>query len=433
MNKRKTILIILILFVPLLMGSIKMGPVNGVIDDSMIYGDVRTSSVVVGNPAPDFNITDVDSRITYNLTQFLGNFVFLDLWATWCGPCEISLPFISQFYGMYANNLTIISIDVDNSETDNQVSSFRKSHNMDWIVGIDYDGSINSIYGSGAIPTFYLINPSGIIEWYFVGIDQENFFNDLYSIISTYIPDDVTTPSFNEFTVTNSTELSIFNPRVTVKANISEENHLVSVNLTMQSIHGLITTPLHYEKVDGFCMFNQVIYYDPEFIFPLTTMNYEISVADFWSHSNMSSSIDIDVTHYVDTGPPTYSDVSVNYVQTSDTQYNVTIFVIIEEDLMLTRADVLLKKGTSTVKAESFEIYNGTHMVASGIVLNSMAEPHELLARLVLEDIAGNEVTADFTVADAPEETTKTSFNYALVFVGFIFSVVILREFRKRK
>ena len=126
MNKRKAILIIFILFVPLLMSSIKMETVNGLIEDDN-SGDISISEIGIGNPALDFTITDVDTRENYTLSDFLGQAILLDLWATWCGPCEISLPIIEEFYIMYPENvLQIISIDVDETESDALVSDFRK-------------------------------------------------------------------------------------------------------------------------------------------------------------------------------------------------------------------------------------------------------------------------------------------------------------------
>jgi len=162
MNKRKAILIIFILFVPLLMSSIKMETINSLIEDDNL-GSI--SEIGIGNPALDFTITDVDTRENYTLSDFLGQAVLLDLWATWCGPCEISLPIIEEFYIMYPENvLQIISIDVDETESDALVSDFRNSHDMDWIVGIDYYQNITSNqptqYGTGYIPTFVLIDQS---------------------------------------------------------------------------------------------------------------------------------------------------------------------------------------------------------------------------------------------------------------------------------
>ena len=332
---------------------------------------------------------------------------------------------------MYANNLTVISVDVDNSETAVGVSNFREDHKMDWIVGIDYDESIDALYGTGAIPTFYLLNTTGHVVYFSVGIDVDNFYNDLYTIISADIPEDVTTPSFNEFYVTNSSELSIFYPRVRVIANISEENHLTTLRVTMNSNQGTIVTPLRYEKVNGYCLVNQVISYDIDFIYPLENMSYSIYALDFWSHSNTSETVVVNVTHYVDTGPPTYSNVTVSYEEISDSRFNVTVYAIINEDLMLTRAYVQLKRGTTSIVVAFFKEFNSTFMAASAAVLYNMALPYELIAKMVLEDIGGNEVIAEFTVAEEPE-TSKTSFEYWIVFVCLFSSIVILREFRKR-
>ncbi|MHA1407549.1 MAG: TlpA family protein disulfide reductase [Candidatus Heimdallarchaeaceae archaeon] len=168
MKNKKFLIILLILILPVFSMVMKVSPIQGVVEKNIPKNDNSISSVPVGDLAPDFSIMDVSTHENYTLYDFLGKMVFLDLFATWCGPCEISLPYIRLFYDMYPEDmLQIISIDVDNNETENQVSGFRNSHDMDWIVGIDVDGSIDSAYGSGFIPTFYLLNTTGHVIWYY--------------------------------------------------------------------------------------------------------------------------------------------------------------------------------------------------------------------------------------------------------------------------
>ncbi|MCE7743141.1 MAG: hypothetical protein GOP50_11890, partial [Candidatus Heimdallarchaeota archaeon] len=46
----------------------------------------------------------------YTLSNFLGQAVLLDLWATWCGPCEVSNPYLQDLYMMYPDNVNITEI-----------------------------------------------------------------------------------------------------------------------------------------------------------------------------------------------------------------------------------------------------------------------------------------------------------------------------------
>ncbi len=61
--------------------------------------------------ATNFAVTDVDSGISYTLSSFLGKVVVLDLFATWCSPCAVALPYLRQLHLKYKSELfQIISI-----------------------------------------------------------------------------------------------------------------------------------------------------------------------------------------------------------------------------------------------------------------------------------------------------------------------------------
>ena len=436
MKRKNAFLLAMILILPIIYSTTTLEVTNGMLESSTIGDQNIIKSVDVGQPAPDFNLTDVDSQITYALSDFLGKVVFLDLWATWCGPCEISLPYIRLFYDMYPEDMFVIfSIDIDEAETENQVSSFRKSHDMDWIVGIEENNEIQDIYGSGFVPTFYIVNPSGIIDWYFVGIDGETFYDDVYSVVSNYLPDDTTKPEIIDYDATiKESELSIFNPGINIFANASEDRNLQSAEAKITIGVGAEFVNLNFEEQGDFLIVNQNYYFDPEDIYDDTQISVEVTFTDFWENTNTSEELFLPVTHYADTGPPTLGSVGIEVVEESDTRYEVTIYAEITEDLMLTRADVWLMKGESIVKSWNFEEHNVTHMVASGILLTTLGEPHELVAKIILEDVAGNSYEEEFSVADAPDDIpTDTNFGITASLLAIFFSVVIFAIRRRKK
>ena len=429
MNKRKAILIISILFVPLLVSSIKMETVNSLIEDDNL-GSI--SEIGIGNPALDFTITDVDTRENYTLSDFLGQAVLLDLWATWCGPCEISLPIIEEFYIMYPENvLQIISIDVDETESDALVSDFRSSHDMDWIVGVDYyqniTTNVGSQYGTGYIPTFVLIDQSGDVVWNYIG--TTDLWNQLRTAISAIIPDETVNPEFLDYSYTNDSELSIFYPRIKVSANISDNYNLKKAEILILN-GGLQSYNLVMTKVGDFYIINQWVTLETQFIYQYTSLELQIKATDYFGNSNTTETYFLPITQYIDSGPPTISDIVISYEKVSEAVYEVTVYAIINEDLILERADIQLKKGTTTVRTVSFEDYNGTHMAATGSVLYNTANPDELIVVIILEDAAGNEVISEHPVVDVTE---KSSYGVSLIFAGILFSVAVFQIFRRRK
>ncbi len=112
--------------------------------------------------APDFEFVDFDGK-SYKLSDFRGKWIFLDFWATWCGPCINEIPHLKEAYQyLDKNNFVILSISRDKKmET---AKEFVKENNMDWIHTIDIEGYVKDVgiqYGVGSIPTAFLIDPEG--------------------------------------------------------------------------------------------------------------------------------------------------------------------------------------------------------------------------------------------------------------------------------
>jgi hypothetical protein len=77
-------------------------------DDNLIKMQEYT---LTGATAPDFSMTDIDGNLI-SLSGFRGSYVFLDFWASWCGPCMKAEPYIKNLYKKYEsqglNNLEIL-------------------------------------------------------------------------------------------------------------------------------------------------------------------------------------------------------------------------------------------------------------------------------------------------------------------------------------
>jgi len=114
---------------------------------------------------------------TKQLVDYRGKIVILDLWATWCSPCQYQMTELKKIYENYSrNDLEIISVDVDTREDAQLIQSFRNFFNqtygieLDWIFGMD-DGSISEKYmKEGAIPTLCIFDKKGRLSFREAGI-----------------------------------------------------------------------------------------------------------------------------------------------------------------------------------------------------------------------------------------------------------------------
>ena len=120
------------------------------------------------NNGEDFIFTSVDGD-EIHLSSYRGKIVILDMWATWCSPCRSQMTELKKLYNQYSReNLEIMSVDVDTSETFQQVQdfidSFKEQMNIElnWVFGKD-DGSIWEKYkmSNGGIPTLCIFDQEG--------------------------------------------------------------------------------------------------------------------------------------------------------------------------------------------------------------------------------------------------------------------------------
>ena len=127
----------------------------------------------VGKPSPKFNnYVDIKGG-TKSLDSFKGKYVYIDVWATWCGPCIKEIPSLQQLEKEYKNkNIAFVSISTDESrrsggsweKAEQKWREFVKKKNMSGVQlwsGQDY--SFQQAYQINTIPRFILIDPQGNI------------------------------------------------------------------------------------------------------------------------------------------------------------------------------------------------------------------------------------------------------------------------------
>ncbi len=168
MLHRRVLLLMIVLIIPL-----SVMPLTGISSEANTSPEIITETTFV-QQAPEISVQDVDSGLIYSLSDFLGKIVILDLFATWCPPCQLSLPYLREVYSSYSlSDLQIISVDIDTAESQAVVSQFRQDEGMSWIVSLDPGNTILGIYGTGSIPTFYIIDQEGTVQWSDTGFTNE--------------------------------------------------------------------------------------------------------------------------------------------------------------------------------------------------------------------------------------------------------------------
>lgn len=120
----------------------------------------------IGNPAPDFTVQDAERRIT--LSQYRGQIVVLNFWATWCPPCVEETPSLVQMSNRLKDHgVTVLGVSVDADGAAYQ--RFIKDHRVDYLTIRDADQKSNNLYGTFKFPETYIIDRNGTLRRKFIG------------------------------------------------------------------------------------------------------------------------------------------------------------------------------------------------------------------------------------------------------------------------
>ncbi len=122
------------------------------------------SELAKGMPSPDFKMTDIDGK-EYTLADFKGKVIYIDVWATWCAPCQEELPHMKELQEMFkGTNVCFVSMSVDKDK-----EAWKKQVKEEKPGGVQlYAGAESEFckeYKIKSIPRFILIDKEGkIIE-----------------------------------------------------------------------------------------------------------------------------------------------------------------------------------------------------------------------------------------------------------------------------
>jgi thiol-disulfide isomerase/thioredoxin len=115
----------------------------------------------------DFSLSSPEGEAR-SLSFYKGKVVFLNFWATWCGPCRAEMPSIESLYNKY-NDKGLEILAVNCAEDKAAVFSFMESEGFSFPVLLDLDRRVSINYGVQSIPTTFLIDKDGMIILRLVG------------------------------------------------------------------------------------------------------------------------------------------------------------------------------------------------------------------------------------------------------------------------
>ena len=116
----------------------------------------------LGKRSPDFKAVDIEGK-EYHVADFRGRYVYIDMWATWCGPCKREMPYLKELEEKFADaQIVFLGLSVDKDK-----AAWEKMVSEGGMTGVQlYLGtgsSFQEAYRIESIPRFILLDKDGMI------------------------------------------------------------------------------------------------------------------------------------------------------------------------------------------------------------------------------------------------------------------------------
>ena len=132
----------------------------------------------VGEEAPDFELTTLTGE-PFKLSEQRGKVVFLNIWATWCPPCQAEMPDIQRFCEAHPDDLAVIGASVDNEQA--TVEQYISENGFTYPIAMDEGFKLaGELYRTEAIPLSVFISPSGVVTYMEPGMLDGDDLEELY-------------------------------------------------------------------------------------------------------------------------------------------------------------------------------------------------------------------------------------------------------------
>ena len=125
-------------------------------------GMTAPEGINTGNRARDFTLKSLDGE-ELSLSDFRGDVVLINFWATWCGPCRAEIPDFEQVYGKHKDKGFMI-LGLNQQESPGVIEPFAEELGMTYPVLLDEQGQVMSEYRILGLPTSVLVDRDGVIQ-----------------------------------------------------------------------------------------------------------------------------------------------------------------------------------------------------------------------------------------------------------------------------
>jgi len=151
---------------------------------AIFMGASLASSGLTGQTAPDFVLKSATGE-NLRLSEYRGDVVMINFWATWCGPCRQEMPLLDELYGRYQRvgfNLLGVNIDDDSRRAMAMVNELG----IKFPVLFDEDKKVSKLYEVEAMPLTLLLDREGTVRHIHHGYQpgyEQKYLDEIRSLL----------------------------------------------------------------------------------------------------------------------------------------------------------------------------------------------------------------------------------------------------------
>ena len=126
------------------------------------------STVVAYEKVTDFSFDDLEGK-THQISEYRGKWVLVNYWATYCPPCLAEMPEMNRFYQKNKSSFMVLGFDAGGTSVEN-IKQFIQDNHIRYPLIPMQQSTLLAFGVVMAIPTSYIISPSGEIVDKFIGV-----------------------------------------------------------------------------------------------------------------------------------------------------------------------------------------------------------------------------------------------------------------------
>lgn len=147
------------------------------------------NAVEVGKPMPACSLSPIGESQLSDLNQYQGKVLYVDFWASWCGPCAKSFPFMNELHQQLKDQgLQIVGVNLDENVDD--AKGFLSKYPASFTIMVDASKQCAKDFGVQAMPSSYIVDRKGIVHHVHLGF-RPNEAKELRGLVEKLLAEKV--------------------------------------------------------------------------------------------------------------------------------------------------------------------------------------------------------------------------------------------------